>query len=154
MLDANYVVASEDRRPWRKQLNIMAAYLYFYNPLRLLVALVQPKSKLYLADAFVQFIGMWGLTRTIRRTLGWAMCLLRGDIRRHVTAPASAVPMRAVDGRTADHTLPILTVGSELRPEHAAARRTRRRPGAAATSAVDAVAPPVIALPLRIDPTA
>ncbi len=98
MLDANYVVASEHRQPWRKQLNIMAVYLYFYNPLRFLLAVVRPKSKLYFADAFVQLIGMWGLSRTVRRTLGWAMRLLRGDIRRQVTAPASAVPMRAVDG--------------------------------------------------------
>ena len=158
MLDANYVVASEHRQPWRKQLNMMAAYLYFYNPLRLLFAVVLPKSKLYFADAFVQFVGMWGLTRTIRRTLGWAMGLLRGDIRRHTNAPASAVPMRAADGRRADHALPLLPVGSELRPEHAAQRRTRRRPGdrlgTAATGAVDAVVPPVIALPLKIDPTA
>ena len=158
MLDANYVVASEHPQPWRKQLNIMAAYLYFYNPLRFLFAVMLPKSKLYFADAFVQLVGMWGLTRTIRRTFGWAMCLLRGDIRRHTIAPASAVPMRAADGRTADHTLPLLPVGSELRPVHAAPRRTRRRPGdslgTAAASAVDTVAPPVIALPLRIDPTA
>ncbi|HQL54715.1 MAG: radical SAM protein [Phycisphaerae bacterium] len=157
MLDANYVVASEHRQPWRKQLNIMAVYLYFYNPLRFLLAVVRPKSKLYFADAFVQLIGMWGLSRTVRRTLGWAMRLLRGDIRRQVTAPASAVPMRAVDGRPADHALPLLAVESELRPEDAALQRTRPRlgdrAGPAVTSAVDAVVPPVLTLPLRVDPT-
>src|SRR5678815_2121557 len=50
MLDGNYVVASVHPQPWRKQLNIMAAYLYFYNPARFLWALVRPKSNLYLAD--------------------------------------------------------------------------------------------------------
>jgi hypothetical protein len=60
MLDANYVVASTHPRPWKKQLNIMAVYLYFYNPVRFLKALVRPRSKLYLADAGMQLIGMWG----------------------------------------------------------------------------------------------
>jgi len=74
-----------------------------------------------------------------------------------VTAPASAVPMRAVDGRPADHALPLLAVESELRPEDAALQRTRPRlgdrAGPAVTSAVDAVVPPVLTLPLRVDPT-
>jgi radical SAM superfamily enzyme YgiQ (UPF0313 family) len=142
MLDANYVVASEHRQPWRKQFNIMAAYLYFYNPLRFLFAVVLPKSKLYFADAFVQLIGMWGLMRTIRRTLGWALCLLRGDIRRHTIAPASSVPMRAVDGRPADHALPLLPGVGQSSPTHGLPPPTRRRPGdrlgTAASSAANA----------------
>ena len=32
MIDGNYVVASTHRRPWKKQLNMLAAYFYFYNP--------------------------------------------------------------------------------------------------------------------------
>jgi radical SAM superfamily enzyme YgiQ (UPF0313 family) len=117
MLDANYVVASEHHQPWRKQLNIMAAYVYFYNPVRLLIAVARPKSKLYLADAIVQLIGMRGLVQTIRRTFGWAMCLLRGDIRRHTLVPASPLPMRAVDGRRADHALPLAPPVNEPQPE-------------------------------------
>ena len=151
MLDANYVVACEHPQPWRKQLNIMAAYLYFYNPLRFLIALVRPKSKLYLADAFMQLIGMWGLTRTIRRTFGWAMCLLRGDIRRHTLVPVGRLPMRAVDGRPADHALPLLPTGGQSRPAQATPP-TRHKPGTAAMSAVDAAKPSVTTLPLTIDP--
>jgi radical SAM superfamily enzyme YgiQ (UPF0313 family) len=98
MLDGNYVVASGDSKPWRKQLNILAAYLYFYNPLRFLIALVRPKSKVYFLDAVAQLIGMWGLTRTVRRTLGWALRLRRGNIKRHTKAPASQIPMRSVQG--------------------------------------------------------
>lgn len=110
MLDANYVVASMAKRPWQKQLNLMAAYLYFYNPLRFLVALVHPKSKLYLADAGMQFIGMWGLTKTIRRTLGWAVRLMRGNIQRHTAPPASRLPMRSAIGAPASHSLPLVPV--------------------------------------------
>ena len=51
IVDGNHVVASRHPRPWIKQLNLLAAYLYFYNPLRLLVALVLPKTKIPLADA-------------------------------------------------------------------------------------------------------
>ena len=46
IVDGNYVVASRDRRPWRKQFNLLVAYLYFYNPVRFLAALILPGSKL------------------------------------------------------------------------------------------------------------
>jgi len=106
MFDGNHVVASGHKKPWRKQFNIMAAYLYFYNPLRLLIALVRPKSSLYLADAGVQLLGMWGLTKTVRRTLGWALRLMRGNIKRHGKAPGSHIPMRGAGGGPASHALP------------------------------------------------
>ena len=51
IVDGNYVVASRDPNPWRKQLNLLAAYLYFYNPLRFLIALLRPKSNISFADA-------------------------------------------------------------------------------------------------------
>jgi radical SAM superfamily enzyme YgiQ (UPF0313 family) len=105
MLDGSYVVASQEARPWRKQFNLMAAYLYFYNPLRFLVALIRPKSRLYLADAGVQVLGMWGLASTVRRTLGWGLRLIRGTIRRCVAVPASRIPMRAPDGGVASHAI-------------------------------------------------
>lgn len=112
MLDGNYVVASEHKQPWKKQLNIMAVYLYFYNPLRFFWALLRPKSKLYLADAGMQVIGMMGLMQTIRRTFGWALRLRRGDVTRKTEIPASKLPMRSVDGAAASHALPGTPVAS------------------------------------------
>jgi len=106
MFDGNYVVASDHPKPWQKQFNIMAAYLYFYNPIRFLIALVRPKSRLWLADAGMQCLGMWGLARTIRCTLGHGLRLLRGNIKRTATAPTSRIPMRDADGGTASHALP------------------------------------------------
>jgi hypothetical protein len=47
--DGNYVVASKHPRPWTKQLSILMAYAYFFNPLRLLLSLVWSKS--YIAHA-------------------------------------------------------------------------------------------------------
>jgi radical SAM superfamily enzyme YgiQ (UPF0313 family) len=51
MTNGMYVIASRHPRPWIKQLNLLAAYLYFFNPLRLLAALVCSKSSIPLADA-------------------------------------------------------------------------------------------------------
>lgn len=106
MLDANYVVASAETRPWRKQFNIMLAYLYFYNPIRFAWALIRPKSRLYLADAGMQVIGMWGAMHTVRRTFGWALRLMRGRIARRTKPPMSPVPMSSPEGATASHALP------------------------------------------------
>ena len=106
MLGGNHVVASNHPKPWRKQANILVAYAYFYNPARLLLALVRPKSKLYLADAIWQGLGMWGLAHTISRTVGWALRLRFGRIRRKSAVPASLVPMQGINGAAADHALP------------------------------------------------
>jgi len=136
IVDGNHVVASRHPRPWVKQLNLLAAYLYFFNPLRFLAALVRPKTTIpladaettprapgqthrrrflrrvsrkaraHLADAFVQMFGMWGLVYTSRGPLGWCWHLMRGKIRRHSGAPTSRIPMRSPDGGPASHALP------------------------------------------------
>ena len=127
MLDGNYVVASGHSRPWKKQFNIMAAYLDFYNPLRFLVALVRPKSSLYLADVGMQAIGMWGLTKTVRRTLGWAFRLMRGNIKRE-TDVADEQAMLAKLHRSADD---VNKMTADARPKVSdalsAARDTARK---------------------------
>ena len=92
MTDGNYVIASRAPKPWRKQAGILLAYLYFYNPLRFLAAVVRPKNKLYLMDAGVQLTGMMGLVRTARRTLGWLVRLWRGPIKRARRVPTSPIP--------------------------------------------------------------
>jgi radical SAM superfamily enzyme YgiQ (UPF0313 family) len=50
IVDGNYVVASQHRRPWIKQLNLVVGYSYFFNPLRFLAALVWSHSTIPLAD--------------------------------------------------------------------------------------------------------
>jgi hypothetical protein len=101
MLGGNYVIASHHPQPWRKQLNILTTYLYFYNPLRFAAALVRPKSKLYLADAITNLRGMKGLLQTVRHTLGWTVRLCLGRIVRCTAPPGSLLPMR----RTADASI-------------------------------------------------
>ncbi len=103
MLDGNYVVATAEASPWRMQLRIAAALAYFYNPVRLLGALVRPKSSRYLIDAAMQVTGMWGLARTVPRTLGWALRLLRGKVTRESRPPEPRPPLRGVGDTPASH---------------------------------------------------
>jgi hypothetical protein len=51
LVDGNHVIASWHPRPWIKQLSLLVAYTYFFNPLCLLAALILPKSKIPFADA-------------------------------------------------------------------------------------------------------
>ncbi len=48
--DGNYVIASKHARPWMKQLSILAAYTYFFNPLRMLGAMIWSRSSIPFAD--------------------------------------------------------------------------------------------------------
>jgi hypothetical protein len=105
MLDGNRVVASGEEAPWRKQRNLLLAYLFFYNPLRFLKAIFFPKSRLYLVDVGSQLLGMRGLLQTIRRTLPWMWHLWRGPIVRTTEPPVSRIPMRGPAGERADHAL-------------------------------------------------
>ena len=112
MLDANYVFASRHPRPWTRQLNIMLAYLFFYNPLRLLGSFAQPNSGSRRLAMGTQIIGRWGVTQTIRRTFTWAVRLMTGRIKRKSAIPHSKIPMSAVGGGAASHALPGTPVGS------------------------------------------
>jgi radical SAM superfamily enzyme YgiQ (UPF0313 family) len=134
-----HVIASFHPHPWVKQLNLLAAYVYFFNPLRFVAAILRSKSRIpladqktwpppgtnhdlsggnesvrrwrrklqaHLADAGVQLFGIFGLFPTIRRTIGWTLKLMFGNIKRYEKAPASPIPMRGVEGGQASHALP------------------------------------------------
>ncbi len=108
MHDGNYVVASNHRRPWIKQLNLLIGYLSFYNPLHLAVILLRKKTKVSHKAAGMQLVGMLGLIQTIRRTSGWVVRLMFGKIDRLSHAPVSRIPVRSVDGGSACHTSDVI----------------------------------------------
>jgi hypothetical protein len=92
--DGNHVVASRHARPWRQQLNLLHAYLTFYNPINTVRALlgiredsVSPKRLMH------QFIGQIGLLLTIPRMLAWAWRLKRGPIETYSGLAAARIPM-------------------------------------------------------------
>jgi hypothetical protein len=103
MYDGNYVVASKLPRPWRKQLNLLAAYLFFYNPIWLAAAALRSKTKVRWKPAGMQVVGMLGLARTMRRTLGWAVRLAYGKINRLTAPPACRIPVRGIASAAASH---------------------------------------------------
>ncbi len=107
MRDGNYVVASNHKRPWQKQLTMLAGYLYFYNPVWLVVALIRSKTPVAMKPAYLQVFGMMGLVMTIARTSGWAARLMFGRIERLSHPPASEIPMRGIDGAPARGDQPV-----------------------------------------------
>jgi len=108
MHDGNYVIASSHARPWRKQLNMLVGYLYFYNPIALVGTLLERKSKVGIKPAGMQLVGMMGLIQTIRRTAGWALRLMFQRIERHTQPPVSPIPIRGIGGAPATHAPPVL----------------------------------------------
>ncbi len=110
MIDGNYVVASHHKYPWRKQFNLLASYLYFYNPLWLISLLLKKRTKVNDRPVSMQIVGMLGATQNIRRTLGWALRLRFGKIERHTVPPSTEIPMRSVGGGQASHDMPVITL--------------------------------------------
>lgn len=105
MFDGNYVIASHSPDPWKKQFNLLIAYLFFYNPIRLLILLLKPGNNQLMFDAGLQLVGMAGLCQSVRRTIGWGFRLMFGKIQRKHALPASKIPMRNPSGAKADHDI-------------------------------------------------
>ncbi|MCK4602180.1 MAG: radical SAM protein, partial [Phycisphaerae bacterium] len=116
MVDGNYVIASHHPKPWRKQLNILAAYAFFYNPVALLIRTLSWNTRVKAAHMFLQLFGMWGLTMTIRRTLAWPLRLMLCRIKRRSAPPTSLIPMTSPTGRRADHAIPGTPGPAEASP--------------------------------------
>ncbi len=95
MYDGNYVIASNHKRPWIKQLNILIGYGSFYNPIRLVGCLVGKQTKVSQKAAGMQIVGMIGLMQTVRRTATWAVRLMFTRIDRLSQAPQSPIPIHA-----------------------------------------------------------
>jgi len=105
MMDGSYVIASNSPQPWKQQFNILLAYLFFYNPLRILALLGRPGSNQLMLDIGFQLAGLAGLVCTARRTIGWAFRLMTGRIMRRTSQPASRIPMRSPAAGRADHDI-------------------------------------------------
>ncbi len=86
--DGNHCIATADRRPWRRQLNVLAAYAAFYNPINLLRAVAR-RDPLWAQRIAVHCYGMVGLAWSMFRLRGWLGRLLSGPIERfHEPKPA------------------------------------------------------------------
>lgn len=84
--DGNHCLATNDAHPWRRQMNILASYALFYNPINLLFAL--PRLDKVWADRIMfQFLGMVGLAKSICRLRTWVTRLIVGPIERSTAVP-------------------------------------------------------------------
>ncbi|MCY2931379.1 MAG: hypothetical protein NTV86_18200, partial [Planctomycetota bacterium] len=127
----NHVGASNAKRPWRKQINLILAYLCFYNVFRLAGLILWPFRRLPGHRIGCQLIGIVGLGYTIRRTLGWMFRLMRGPIHRRSEPFRPDIPMRSPAGAVASHDLPS-QMASPSRPEKPPVRE--KTPAVAAAS--------------------
>lgn len=94
--DGNHCIATMDIRPWRKQLNLLAAYAAFYNPLALARALVR-FDRMWYYRLFWQLLGNAGLVWTVGRQAGWLLRLVRGPITRLTEPPRPKLRMITPD---------------------------------------------------------
>jgi radical SAM superfamily enzyme YgiQ (UPF0313 family) len=80
--DGNHLIATEDMRPWRKQLNIYLAYASFYNPLNFVRAIANWKDPLWDYRVMYQAYGMAGLFKSFSTGWDWLKSLYRGPIQK------------------------------------------------------------------------
>src|SRR5947209_20134715 len=85
--DGNHCIATEDPRPWRKQLNVWLAYASFYNPVNFVKAICKWKDPLWDARVLWQVYGMVGLVRSIAKGWGWFKGLMKGPITKSTAEP-------------------------------------------------------------------
>lgn len=95
--DGNHCLATRDAHPWRRQVNMLASYIAFYNPLNLLLAL--PRFDKVWADRVAfQFLGMIGVAKSIYHSRGWLKRLIAGPIERLAGLPSPRFRMVASNG--------------------------------------------------------
>jgi len=94
--DGNHVVASDSRQPWKTQLNVLAAYASFYNPLNLVRNLVRPGDNFWETGIGAQLSGMAGLVLTAVSYAKWSALLAMGPIERQTAPPQSQLPIVSV----------------------------------------------------------
>lgn len=95
--DGNHCLATSDAYPWRRQINLLASYVSFYNPLNLLMAL--PRfDKVWVERILFQVLGMFGVAKSIYHSRGWLKRLLSGPIEKLAELPRSRFSMVTPDG--------------------------------------------------------
>jgi len=91
--DGNHLIATQDPKPWRKQLNIYLAYASFYNPLNFIKAIAKWKDPLWTYRVLYQAYGMVGLVRSVTKGWGWLKSLWKGPITKMTEVPRRRLEM-------------------------------------------------------------
>lgn len=91
--DGNHCIATEDPRPWRKQLNIYFAYATFYNPLNFLRVISSWKDPLWSYRMIYQTYGMVALFRSFFKGFSWLRSLWFGPVKKLTAEPRQKLQM-------------------------------------------------------------
>ncbi len=103
--DGNHIVATEHESAFWRQLNMLAGYAAFYNPVNLLRALPRFDS-LWTERVVLQLYGMWGLAKSTYQIRDWLWGLISGPIEHFSEFTPPKFPMvvpRCVETRLAQH---------------------------------------------------
>jgi len=96
--DGNHVIAGHAGSAWKNQLNVLAAYAMFYNPINLIRGFFRPDPwHLVGMDLALQVIGMAALGKTVMESLRWAFKLAEGEVVAAKGPPAPKLPMVSAD---------------------------------------------------------
>ncbi len=90
--DGNHCVASNEKSPWRKQLNVLLSYGYFYNPFNLIRDLFR-RDKFWHDRVLLQMIGNLSFWGSLKNHLSWIIRLARGPIVKAKEVPRPKLPM-------------------------------------------------------------
>ncbi len=85
--DGNHCIATNDPKPWRKQLNMYLSYAAFYNPLNFTRAILNWKDPLWKVRVIYQALGMVGFARSITNGFGWLRDLYFGPVQKAKMIP-------------------------------------------------------------------
>jgi radical SAM superfamily enzyme YgiQ (UPF0313 family) len=91
--DGNHCIATNDPKPWRKQLNVYLAYAAFYNPFNCVKAILNWKDPVWTMRVFYQVYGMAGLVKSFVTGWDWLRRLWRGPIRKKTEVPRRRLEM-------------------------------------------------------------
>jgi radical SAM superfamily enzyme YgiQ (UPF0313 family) len=91
--DGNHCIATDDPRPWRKQLNIYFGYASFYNPLNFVRAIANWQDPLWSLRVMYQAYGMVGLAKSLTTGWGWLKSLWQGPITKQQCVPPRRLQM-------------------------------------------------------------
>jgi len=91
--DGNHCIATQDPRPWRKQMNIYLAYGSFYNPLNFVRSIVNWKDPLWSVRVMYQAYGMVGLVKSVTTGWDWLSSLWKGPVSKQQDVPRRRLEM-------------------------------------------------------------
>jgi radical SAM superfamily enzyme YgiQ (UPF0313 family) len=85
--DGNHCIATNDPKPWRKQMNMYLSYAAFYNPLNFTRAILNWKDPLWKVRVIYQALGMVGFAKSMRTGFGWLRDLYFGPVQKKTAIP-------------------------------------------------------------------